>query len=69
MKVNLPKYAKRLCTEGRLMFAEGEEQKNPELKSAGLKILAEGLTQQNPLRERSGRDSNSHVFGREIERS
>ena len=42
---------------------DGEQKKNSELKRAGLRLLTEGLIQQNPLRDRP-LDLKSNIFGR-----
>jgi hypothetical protein len=59
-------HARSLCTDGRFLIAKGEKNRNPEIKRLGLKTLAEGLIQQNPLRERSN-DFSYHIWG--IERN
>ena len=45
------------------MFKYGEEDHDWELKRTGLKTLAEGLIQQNPLRNRP-ENPGSHIRGR-----
>jgi len=45
------------------MFEDGEKNRDRELKRAGLKTLAEGLIQQNPLRDRP-ENPRSHIRGR-----
>ena len=55
-------HAERLCQEGRKMFKHGEEDHDWELKRTGLKTLAEGLIQQNPLRVRP-KNPRSHIWG------
>ena len=59
----LKNYADRLCQEGRKMFKYGEEDHDWELKRTGLKTLAEGLIQQNPLRDRP-ENPRSHIRGK-----
>lgn len=59
----LKNYTDRLCQEGRIMFEDGEKNRDRELKRAGLKTLAEGLIQQNPLRDRP-ENPRSHIRGR-----
>ena len=44
------------------MFKHGEEDHDWELKRTGLKTLAEGLIQQNPLRVRP-KNPRSHIWG------
>ena len=59
----LKNYADRLCQEGRRMVKDGEKNRDWELKRTGLKTLAEGLIQQNPLRDRP-ENPGSYIRGR-----
>ena len=61
--IDIKIHADRLCQEGRRMFKDGEKNRDWELKRAGLKTLAEGLIQQNPLRNRP-ENPGSYIRGR-----
>lgn len=59
-------YAAGMCEDGRDAIKKGDLTSNAELKHAGLKLLAAGLIQQNPLRDRRF-DTKMGIFGKEFE--